>query len=418
MNVPGLPSFAKEIGKTFSERKHRNLPVAADPENPMKHAEISPDFVGRNFEPTPRPGVRSVNAYVAGRRSLPTQGRFYKLSSNENVLGASPLAVQAARKAAEELHLYPDGANSALREAIGAAYGIDPSRIVCGAGSSELLQLCGQAFLAAGDEGIHTQYGFLVLRSAILSTDAAAIVAPEPGLQVDVDEVLSRIGPQTRAVFVANPGNPSGSYIGAGELERLVATIPGSVLLVIDEAYAEYVTAGDFISALAVAGPRENVVVTRTFSKIYGLADLRLGWCYAPAAICDALNRIRNPFNVSGVAAAAAIAALADKAHTARSLQHVASWRDRLVEDLRSIGIVAHPSQTNFLLLEFPDEPGRDAASANAFLMENGLILRPVSGYGLPRHLRLTIGTDEANQHLVATLKRFAAGGAAGKADA
>lgn len=384
----------------------------------MIHAETTPDFAGRAFEPTPRPGVRSVNAYVGGRRSLPTQGSFYKLSSNENALGASPLAVEAARRAAEELHLYPDGGSTALREAIGASYGIDPLRIICGTGSNELLQLCGQAFLAAGDEGIHTQYGFLVLRSAILSTDAEAVVAPEPGLRVDVDEVLSRIGPRTRVVFVANPGNPSGSHISAGELERLVASVPGSVLTVIDEAYAEYVTADDFVSALAVAGPRENVVVTRTFSKIYGLANLRLGWCYAPAAICDALNRIRNPFNVSGVASAAAIAALADKEHTARSLRHAASWREKLAAELSGIGIVTHPSQTNFLLLEFPDEPGRDAASANEFLLENGLIVRPVSGYGLTRHLRLTIGTDEANQHLVATLKRFAAGGAAGKADA
>src|SRR5919112_2595713 len=267
--------------------------------------------------PQPRPGVMQIDAYVPGKSKAAGVAKVYKLSSNETPLGPSPKALEAVRNAGH-LELYPDGAASRLREAIAARYGLDPNRIICGSGSDELLALITHAYVGPGDEGIFTEHGFLVYRIAILAAGGTPVVAPEKNLRTDVDAILSRVTDKTRIVFLANPNNPTGTYIPFDEVKRLHANLPPHVLLVLDAAYAEYVRRNDYEAGLELVATSENVVMTRTFSKIYGLANLRLGWMVGPAHIIDAVNRIRGPFNINGPAMAAGIEAIQDEAHVAK----------------------------------------------------------------------------------------------------
>ena len=261
--------------------------------------------------PQPRPGVLDIAPYVPGKSSAPGVAKVFKLSSNETPLGPSPKAIAAYRATGEHLEDYPDGSASALREAIGAAFGLDPARIVCGAGSDDLLNLLARAYLADGDEAIHTTHGFLVYPIATLGTGATPVVAPEKDFTADVDAILARVSAKTKIVFLANPNNPTGTYLPFDEVKRLHRALPRHVLLVLDAAYAEYVRRNDYESGIELVATSDNVVMTRTFSKIYGLAALRLGWMYGPAHVVDAINRIRGPFNVNGPAIAAGIAAIA-----------------------------------------------------------------------------------------------------------
>ena len=359
--------------------------------------------------PQPRPGVLAIEAYVPGRSTAPAGVRLHKLSSNETPLGASPLAIEAFRAVADRLEAYPDGSAARLRAAIAARHGLDPGRIVCGAGSDELLSLLAYAFAGPGDEGIFTQHGFLVYRIALLAAGATPVVAPERELTASVDAILACVTPRTKIVFLANPNNPTGTYLPFDEVKRLASGLPRSVLLVIDAAYAEYVGRNDYAAGIELVAGAENVVMTRTFSKIHGLAALRLGWCYAPAAVCDALNRIRGPFNIGAAAIEAGIAALSDTAHVDRALAHNEEWLGVLSREIAALGIGVTPSAGNFLLLRFPATPGRTAAEADAFLVRRGLVLRAVASYGLPGHLRLTVGTAEANRLVVAALGDFMA---------
>ena len=264
----------------------------------------------------------TIDPYVPGKSSAPGVAKVFKLSSNETPLGPSADAIAAYRTAGEHLEDYPDGSASALRDAIGAAFGLDPDRIVCGAGSDDLLNLLARAFLKDGDEAIYTTHGFLVYPIATMGTGAKAIAAAEKDFTANVDAILNAVTPKTKMVFLANPNNPTGTYVPFDEVKRLQKGLPGNVLLVLDAAYAEYVQRNDYESGIELVATTDNVVMTRTFSKIYGLAALRLGWMYGPAHVVDAVNRIRGPFNVNGPAIAAGIAAIRDTAHVDRARAH------------------------------------------------------------------------------------------------
>jgi histidinol-phosphate aminotransferase len=363
--------------------------------------------------PTPRPGILDIDAYVPGK-SVATGGvRLHKLSSNETPLGPSPEAVAAFKDFAGHLERYPDGSAAALRSAIAHAYGLNPERIVCGAGSDEILNLLAHAYLSPGDEAIHSQHGFLVYPIATRAAGGVPVVAPETELTTDIDAILSLVTPRTRIVFVANPNNPTGTYVPFSEIRRLHAGLPSDVLLVLDAAYAEYVRRNDYESGLELAATAGNVVMVRTFSKVYGLAALRIGWCYGPAHVVDALNRIRGPFNVSGPAIAAGVAAMADRNHVEAAVAHNEIWLPRVATALTELGLTVTPSVGNFILIHFPDSPGRTAAEADDYLLSQGIVLRRVASYGFPDALRMTIGSEEANRDAIAALADFLAGKAA-----
>jgi histidinol-phosphate aminotransferase len=360
--------------------------------------------------PRPRGGVLHIDAYVPGD-DRSSAAKVFKLSSNETPLGPSPLAVEAYRANADKLHLYPEGSARILREAIAAAYGLNPDRIVCGNGSDELLTLLAQTYLSPGDEAIFSEHGFLVYRIAILAAGATPVVAPERQETASVDAILAKVTPRTRIVYLANPNNPTGTYLGHDEVKRLHAGLPGDVLLVLDAAYADYVRRNDYSSGVELAAEAENVVMTRTFSKIFGLANLRIGWAYGPATVIGALNRTRGPFNVNGPALAAGTAALSDRAHVERAVAHNAEWLGWLTREMNALGLRVTPSIGNFLLIHFPADERHRAVAADAFLRKRGYVLRRVAGYGFPDALRMTVGSEEANRGVVAALSEFLARG-------
>ena len=357
--------------------------------------------------PQPRSGVLDIAPYVPGKSSAPGVAKVFKLSSNETPLGPSRKAIAAYRACAEHLEDYPDGSASELREAIGAAFGLDPARIVCGAGSDDLLNLIARAYLADGDEAIHTRHGFLVYPIATMGTGANPVEVAETDYTANVDAILAAMTPRTKIVFLANPNNPTGTYVPFDEVKRLHRGLPAHVLLVLDAAYAEYVERNDYESGLELVATSENVVMCRTFSKIHGLAALRLGWMVGPAHIVDAINRIRGPFNVNAPAIAAGVAAMRDTAHVERSRAHNTQWLGWLSEEFSKLGLKVTPSVANFVLIHFPDTPGKRAKDADAFLTKRGLILRAVGAYKLPNALRMSVGTEEANRLVVAALKEF-----------
>ncbi|MEA2902864.1 MAG: histidinol-phosphate aminotransferase [Alphaproteobacteria bacterium] len=357
--------------------------------------------------PQPRPGVLDIDPYVPGKSAAPGVARVFKLSSNETPLGPSPKAKAAYLAVAEHLADYPDGAATPLREAIGRALGLDPNRIVCGAGSDDLLNLLADAYLADGDEAIHTTHGFLVYPIATLGSGATPVVAAEKDYTANVDAILAKVSERTRIVFLANPNNPTGTYIPFHEVKRLHKALPPQVLLVLDAAYAEYVCRNDYESGIELVATSDNVVMCRTFSKIYGLAALRLGWIYGPAHVVDAINRIRGPFNVNSGAMAAGVAAIGDAAHVEAARAHNEKWRAWLLVEVRKLGLEVTPSVANFVLIHFPTAKGRTAAEADAFLTSRGLILRRVAAYHLPNALRMTVGSEEANKLVVAALAEF-----------
>lgn len=355
----------------------------------------------------PRQSLYEIDPYVPGRSKIAGANAPIKLSSNETPLGPSPKAREAFIAAASSLDRYPDGSSAILREALGAAHGLNPAHIVCGNGSDELFHVLAQAYLTPGDEAIYTRHGFLVYKIVIMANGAVPVVAPEVNLHADVDAILACVTPRTRAVFVANPNNPTGTYIPFNEMRRLRESLPGNVLLVIDAAYSEYVRRNDYEAGIELVSTTSNTVMTRTFSKIYGLASARVGWAYCPLDIADMMNRIRSPFNVSGPGMAAAAAALADRAHTDHAKAHNEQWRDWLTGEIRKLGIEVTDSAANFLLLHFPREPGRTAKDADEFLLARNLILRYVEAYGLPDCLRLTVGLEHENRAVVDALAEF-----------
>ena len=358
----------------------------------------------------PLPGILDIVPYKGGEAGVPGIAKPWKLSSNENPLGCSPAATQAFLAAAQDLAIYPDGAHAALRTAIATRYGLDADRIVCGSGSDEIFQMLGRAFLARGDDVVQSQYGFLVYSLTAQQAGATCTSAPETGFRTDVDAILASVGPRTRIVFVANPNNPTGTYIPFEEVRRLHAGLPDDVLLVLDAAYAEYVRANDYSSGLELVAESQNVLMTRTFSKIHGLAALRVGWAYGPQVVIDALNRVRGPFNVTGPALAAAVAAIEDTAFAEQSAAFNARELAALSGAVSALGLDVVPSVGNFILVGFPDVDGRRAADADRFLRSRGVIVRAVGAYGLPGHLRISVGTEAANRDCLSALTAFMAG--------
>jgi len=354
--------------------------------------------------PQPKAGILDIHAYVPGKSGTKA-GKVHKLSSNESAVGASPKAVAAFAAVGPELALYPDGGALPLRQAIAARYGLKPENIVCGAGSDELLQLLAHAYLNAGDEAIYSQFGFLVYPIVISANDATAVIASEHHHVADVGEILSRVTAKTKMVFLANPNNPTGTYLTAAEIKRLHRGLPAHVLLVLDAAYAEFVMSNDYEAGAALVEAHDNVVMTRTFSKIHGLAALRLGWAYCPPAVADVLNRIRGPFNVSLPAMKAGIAAIEDTSFIEMALAHNTKWLQWLTAEIEKLGLKVTPSVGNFLLIHFPS--AEQARACDAYLSDKGIVLRRVDAYGLPQALRLSVGDKEANQAFVQALRDF-----------
>ena len=354
--------------------------------------------------PVAQPGIMDISPYVPGKSNTTFNGEIYKLSSNETPLGASPKAIAAFKSLSADLQLYPDGSATALRNAIGDRYGLNPENIVCGSGSDELLELISGAYLGTGDEAIYTRHGFLVYPIAIMANGATPVIADEVDYTANVDEIIAKITDKTRIIFLANPNNPTGTYLPFDEIKRLQQAMPKDCLLVLDAAYAEYVTANDYEAGIELVATNQNVVMTRTFSKIYGLAGLRLGWAYCPPQIADVINRVRGPFNVNAAAIAAGVEAMKDVEHIDKAIAHNTKWLAWLTTKLEEIGIKVTPSVGNFILIHFGKG---NAAQADEYLGNNGLIVRAMGAYGLPDALRITIGSQEANERLVAVLSSF-----------
>jgi len=358
---------------------------------------------------TPRPGIMKISPYVPGKDSVDGKEPIAKLSSNEGALGPSPKAMAAYAKAASELHRYPDGGAEKLRAVIGRHYGLDPARIICGCGSDELLNLLIRAYCGPGDELVYSQYGFLMYPINALGVGATPVAAPENDYRCDVDAMLAKVTDKTRIVAIVNPNNPTGSYLTKDEVRKLHAALPKNVLLLIDAAYAEYVSKNDYESGMELVHTAENIVMTRTFSKIYALGALRLGWMYGPPAVVDVVNRLRQPFNVNAAAQAAGIAALQDIAHTDACRTNNDIWLPWLSAELAKLGLKPMPSVANFLAVGFGSK--ERAKAANDWLMNDGLIPRMIAGYGLPEHLRITIGTETEMKAVRDSLARFVAQG-------
>jgi histidinol-phosphate aminotransferase len=358
-----------------------------------------------NRQPEPQPGIMELSPYVPGESDVPGVAKPIKLSSNETPFGPSPKAVAAYKAAAEHLDRYPDGAATALRQAIARKYGLDPDRIVCGAGSDELINLLAHAYIGPGDEAVHSAHGFLVYKIATQSNGGNAVAVPERNYRADVDAMLERVTPRTKVVFLANPNNPTGTYLPHDEVRRLHRGLPNHTLLVLDAAYGEYVRRNDYEAGFELVATTQNTVMLRTFSKVYGLAALRLGWAYCPAAVAEVLNRVRGPFNVSGPAIAAGVAAMEDTGHVETAVVHNERWLAWVTAEIGKLGLQVTPSIGNFVLIHFPSEKG--AASADEHLKGRGIILRRVAAYGLPNCLRMTIGTEDDNRQVVAALAEF-----------
>lgn len=356
----------------------------------------------------PRPSILSVEPYVGGESKVPGVNRVIKLSSNEGAFGPPPGAIAALAEMAAEMHRYPDGGATAIREAIGRKFGLDPARIVCGNGSDELLALLILAYGGEGTELVMSAHGFMMYDLTGRWAGCRVIKVPERNLTADVDGLLAAVGPRTRMLFLANPNNPTGSILPQSEVERLRAGLREDVLLVLDSAYAEYVTRPDYDPGVKLVDAGGNTVMCRTFSKIFGMGGMRLGWCYAPPAIVDILGRVRGPFNVNAAAMAAGIAALAEPGWIERNVAHNSEWRAKVAAALTELGIKVWPSEGNFLLVDF-GTPER-AKAADAALRARGLIVRAMAGYGLPQCLRVTIGTAEENGLVIEALTAFARG--------
>ncbi len=355
--------------------------------------------------PTPRPGILDIPLYVPGTHAAGGDIEPAILSANENPLGASGEAVDAVRKSAESLHRYPEGGSIELRRAIAGEIGCAPENLICGSGSDEIISMLIRAYAGPGDEVLQSRHGFLMYAISAKTVGATPVFAPETNLTTDVDNMLAHVTDRTRLVFVANPNNPTGSYISGAELARLHAGLPEDVILVIDAAYSEYVEDPDYSDGQELVAAHENVVMTRTFSKIFGLAALRLGWAYAPSSIIDVVNRVRGPFNVGAPAQAAGLAAWADKAHIAESRRHNKEQIARVSGALDQLGITVPSSVGNFILAGFGSSEKAEAALD--YLMAQGVIPRSVAGYGLPEYLRITIGTVEENSRLISALTDF-----------
>ncbi len=358
--------------------------------------------------PTPKPGIMDIAPYVGGESKIPGIDEPIKLASNENTLGASPHAVEALRQMADQAQWYPDGGHTELRHALAEAHGLEADRLVCANGSDELIGLLTKAYAGPGDEVLFSEHGFAMYPISTMAAGATAVRAKDDGLGASVDNFLAAVTDKTRVVFLANPNNPTGTFLPPEEVARLHAGLREDILFVIDAAYAEYIVRNDYSAGLELARQHRNVVVTRTFSKIYALAALRLGWCYADPEIIGVLHRVRGPFNVNAMALAAGVAAVRDVAHVDMSRTHNSEWLPWFQDHVREIGLESPPSIGNFVLVRFPGTDGQDANAANDYLTTKGIITRKVANYGLPDCIRVTIGTEAQLRATVDALNAFA----------
>ena len=355
--------------------------------------------------PTPKSGITAISPYKPGKSKAEGATRIIKLSSNENPWGPSPAATTAYAAEAAHLHRYPDGAHTALREAIAESQNLPAEQLICGSGSDELIGMMVHAYAGAGDEVLYSQHGFLMYKIYAQGNGATPITAPEKNLTADVDSLLAAVTPRTKILFLANPNNPTGTVIPFSEVRRLRAKLPEHIILGLDAAYAEYIDRPDYEDGRSLVAEGSNTVVLHTFSKIYGLPGLRLGWAYATAPIIDIMNRVRSPFNVNAPALAAGIAAMKDQAYITKMREVNAAERTSLTAAITKLGYSVVPSDTNFILIKF----GTEVSAVNTHLAAQGLIVREVAAYGLPEYLRISIGTTEENQLLIAALTAYRA---------
>lgn len=355
----------------------------------------------------PEPYIPDIGRAVVKPRLEGKGGTTINLSLNESSFGASPLAVAAAQERCARLNRYPDVASTELRRAIGAHFGLDPDRIVCGNGSEELLDVIARLYARPGDEILFTEYGFIQFPIVTMRVGATPVKAPAPTLRTDVDALLRCITDKTRIIYLDNPNNPCGTYIPAAEVRRLRDGVPSHVVLVIDSAYADYCDSGDYTDGIELVEDLDNVIVTRTFSKAWGLAALRVGWAYASLGMARVMNRMRGIGNVNAIAQATVLAALKDADFVRAVRERTAAERARMTEALTGLGLGVTPSVTNFLMVRFPSDTNHRASAALAHLAEHGIVVRAAEDYGLPDSLRITIGDASENDRVLAALKSF-----------
>jgi len=352
---------------------------------------------------TPQPGIMDIKLYKSGQSHIAGRHDVLKLSSNENPWGPSPAAIEAARETLSTLHLYPSTDHAQLRDVIGKAHGLDPQRLICGAGSDEVIGFLCQVFSGPGDEVLTHAHAFSMYRIYASAHGATTVIVPEQNRTVDVDAMLDAVTERTRLVFVTNPGNPTGTLLRTPELTRLADGLPSRVVLVLDAAYAEFAEGYD--GGISLATQRENVVMTRTFSKLYGLGGLRIGWGYASETVIDMLTRVRSPFNLSGTQLAGAEAAVGDAAFADRCVADTRRLREELTHNLHAMGVAVDPSHANFVMARFAN--AAEANAADAHLKAHGIIVRQVGGYGFPEALRITVPTEPDLARLLAALGTF-----------
>ncbi len=352
----------------------------------------------------PRPGILDIAPYVGGDVDDDGMAHIVKLSSNESATGPSPKAIEAYKSVAEKLHRYPDGDSAELRAVLAERHGLDAGRIVCGNGSDELISLITKAYAGPGDEVMATEFSFVMYRLSARVCGAAPVMVPERNMCADVDAMIGRLSERTRLVFLANPNNPTGTYVPKHDIARLQAALPEQALLVIDAAYAEFVMRNDYTSGQELVTEHGNVLMLRTFSKAYGLAALRLGWGYCPGHVVEVLNRVRGPYGVNAAAQAAGVAAIRDVAHLDAARTHNDVWLPWLEQRIAALGLEVVPSVGNFLMVRFPQAPGKTADEALAFLAARNIFPRNMRPYGLPDFQRVTVGLESENQALVEAL--------------
>lgn len=357
--------------------------------------------------PMPRPSVLDIMPYKGGDGTLPGFENTIRLASNEGALGPSPRVIEVLNNSDLELHRYPDGGATLLREGIGEHFGLDPDRIVCGAGSEQLISAICRAYAGPGDEVLMSAHAFVWYMIVAKAVGAVPVKAPEPNLYADVDSLLSCVTNKTKILFLANPNNPTGTAISAHELRRLHAGLRDDILLVVDSAYAEFIEWSEYTAGEDLVDAAQNVVMTRTFSKLYALSALRIGWAYGAPEIIDAINRVRSPFNVNSAAQVAGLTALEDKEHNEKTRAHTTRWRNCLTYVMRELGLEVPDSLGNFILVRFPDVPGKTALDADAFLRAKGIITRGQAPVGLPDCLRISIGTEPEMRATMDAMKEF-----------
>lgn len=356
---------------------------------------------------SPKQALASIDYYMVGISKLPDWDEPIKLSSNESVLGMSPAAIAAAQQAIEASHLYPEVETESLAQALAERYGLETGRMAFGPGSDELLQRIVNAFAGPGHELLHSKNAYMQFPIYAKVAGATPVAAADHDFHYDVDSILSRVNDSTRIVLLANPDNPSGTYLSGSEMRRLHAGLAHNVLLIIDSAYDEFADQDDYETGTNLVHEFNNVIVTRSFSKVYGLAGLRLGWCYGPDWVIDVLTKIGPSFPVNTASFAAGVAAVKDTAHVDRVLTHNRKWIDELTRQFTSMGLKVYPSQTNFVLVEFSAEPGKTAAEANSWLNKNGIIPRQFAVEDFNNKLRFTVGKDDGMEKTIAIMREF-----------